>query len=86
MTQQELATESGVPPGRVSDYERGKVDPTVDTFLKLLAACGCTIRLADIGDGEFANPYASSRKLRNVLSFTDAMAKSDAGRTVASHG
>lgn len=73
VTQCELAAMSGVAAGRISEYERGRRDPTVSTMLKLLAAAGCTIELAGVGDATYANPYLNAKTLMDVLGINDAM-------------
>ena len=73
ITQSELAEAAGITPGRVSDYETAKIDPTVDMFLRLLAATGKTIRLAHPSEADFANPYVSAVSLADVLDFADSV-------------
>lgn len=73
MTQAALSTETGVSAHRISEYERGKIDPSTNMLLRLLAGSGHTIALVDTAEGDFVNPYANARHLRNVLSLADAL-------------
>ena len=73
MTQTELAVDAGVAPGRVSDYERGKLDPSFNMLLRLLAACGASLALVPPEDSGFANPELNGRILEDVLSFADGV-------------
>ena len=73
MTQTELAAEVGVAPGRISDYERGKLDPSFNMLLRLLAACGMSLALVPPEDSGFANPDLNGRILEDVLSFADGL-------------
>ncbi len=72
LSQAELAEEVGLAPGRVSDYERGKLDPSFNMLLRLLAACGMSLALVPPEDSGFANPELNGRILQDVLSFADA--------------
>ena len=40
LTQKELATRIGVAQARIAEWERGKVDPTGSTLIKIAAALG----------------------------------------------
>ena len=71
-----MAAAAGIAPGRLSEYENGKREPTVDMLLRLLAATGHTVALVDGNNGAFANPYINARTLTSVLSLTDAMSDS----------
>ena len=73
MTQTELAEDAGVAPGRVSDYERGKLDPTFNMLLRLLAACGMSLALVPPEDSGFVNPELNGWILEDVLSFADGV-------------
>ena len=72
MTQMELAEAASIAPGRVSDYERGKLDPSLDMLLRLLAACGVSIALVPPEDSDVVSPELNARTLVDVLSFTDS--------------
>ncbi len=72
LSQAELAAEAGIAPGRVSDYERGKLDPSFNMLLRLLAACGMSLALVPPEDSGFVNPELNGRLLQDVLSFADA--------------
>ena len=44
MTQQELASRSGVPQSLIADIENGKrLNPTINTAFKLSRVLGCTV-------------------------------------------
>ncbi len=43
LRQRELANRLGVSQGRVSDLERGRTEPRLDTIRRLAAALGCTM-------------------------------------------
>ena len=71
MTQTELAVDVGIAPGRVSDYERGKLEPSFNMLLRLLAACGMSLALVPPEDSGLVNPELNGRILEDVLSFAD---------------
>jgi len=73
MTQRELSSATGLASSRISEYENGRRDPTVNTLLKLLAATGHTITMADMADSNFPNPYVNNVRLMDVLDFVDAL-------------
>lgn len=75
--QAELADVCGIPASRLSEYENGRRDPTVNTLLRVLAACGRTIRLADAAESDIANPYINASRLQDVLDLADAVASSE---------
>ncbi len=60
-SQAELAKEVGIAPGRVSDYERGKLDPSFKMMLRILAACGVSLALVPPEESSFANPEINGR-------------------------
>ena len=73
LSQADLAEAAGIAPGRISDYERGKLDPSFNMMLRLLAACGTSLALVSPEDSSFANPELNGRILGDVLSFADAI-------------
>ncbi len=73
MSQRELAEIAGVAPGRVSDYERGKLDPSATMLLRLVGAAGMSVRLVDADEAEVIDPASAARALEDVLSLVDAM-------------
>lgn len=73
MSQTKLAEMAGIAPGRVSDYETGKLDPSFNMLLRLLAAAGMAVKLVEADECEFANPERSGMVLADVLSFADAI-------------
>jgi transcriptional regulator with XRE-family HTH domain len=46
LTQTELARRSGTSQPTLSAYERGTVTPSVETLVRLLDACGCSLEVA----------------------------------------
>jgi transcriptional regulator with XRE-family HTH domain len=80
LTQAEVAEQSGVALKMVGNYERGILEPTVDTFLRLLAVTGHSIDIVDDRDSEFVNPYANTRKFVSISRFTDAIQTSEQSR------
>ena len=44
LTQAQLAEKSGTSQSAISDIESGKTSPTVDTLVRLIAACGLEMR------------------------------------------
>ena len=44
LTQAQLAEKSGTTQSAISDIESGKTSPTVDTLVRLIAACGLEMR------------------------------------------
>ena len=44
LTQAQLAKRSGTSQSAISDIESGKTSPTVDTLVRLIAACGLEMR------------------------------------------
>lgn len=73
LTQVQLARAAGVAPGRVSDYERGKLDPSFSMMLRLLAACGMSLALVPPEESGFVNPELNGRIFEDVLSFVDGV-------------
>lgn len=73
MSQQQISAITGVSVPRISEYENGRRDPTVDTFLKLLAATDHTVKLVDASESDFANPHVNAKKLLHVLDLADAV-------------
>lgn len=73
MTQQELAQVTGISAPRISEYENGRRDPTVDTLLKLLAGTDHTVSLVGAPDATFPNPHLNARQLVDVLELADAL-------------
>ena len=73
MTQHDLSKATRVAASRISEYENGKRDPSVDILLRLLAATGHTIAMVDMADSDFANPYINDARLANVLDLVDAV-------------
>lgn len=80
MTQRDLSSATGVATSRISEYENGRRDPTVDTLLKLLAATGHGIELTDMADATFPNVHANNIRLMNVLDLVDALPPRRPGR------
>ncbi|MBO0693214.1 MAG: helix-turn-helix transcriptional regulator [Acidimicrobiaceae bacterium] len=76
MTQRQLAEVAGVPHGRVSDYERGKTDPSFAMLLRLLSAADKSLKLVDVEEGDVIIPEYNGRVLADVLSFADDLSKS----------
>jgi len=83
MTQRQLSTATGLAPSRISEYENGSRDPTVNTLLKLLAATGHTVTLADMADSNFPNPYVNNVRLLDLLDLVDALPPSRPRRGAA---
>ncbi len=73
MSQQEVSERSGVAVSRISQFENGRVDPSVDMLLRLLAATDHTIKLIDSADADFVNKYVNAIHLENVLDLVDAL-------------
>ena len=75
LTQQQVSDATGISVPRISEYENGRRDPTVDTLLRLLAATDHTVRLVGAAESDFANPHVNARKLEDVLDLVDAVAR-----------
>ncbi len=71
MTQDELSSETGVSASRISEYENGRRDPSVDMLLKLLAGTGHTIALVDAADSNFAERHTNRRTMCELFEYTD---------------
>jgi transcriptional regulator with XRE-family HTH domain len=72
MTLQQIAQATGIATGRLSEYENGKHNITLDTFLRILAATDNTIQLVDACDGQFANPHVNARVFAELSSLADS--------------
>ena len=66
LSQRELASRSGIDQGAIARIEQGETQPRVDTFTRLLEACGWELRT------EFATPPDVDRHdIREALRMTD---------------
>lgn len=83
LTQAELAARAGTSQAAISDYERGRRDPSVTTLRRLLKAAGARLELraARVGpaDDELPPPAGDEERaarLVDVLLLSDAVPRS----------
>lgn len=71
ISQAELARRSEVSRPNVNAYERGRREPGVEIFARLLEAAG--LRLAAVRPPRYPDPGAAGRDLEDLLGLVDAI-------------
>lgn len=71
LTQEALAARSGTTQEALSDYERGKKDPSVSTAVRILAAAGWTIVRAPAAEVWAPGPAELERRGRILSQVID---------------
>ena len=70
----ELASASGVPPARISDYERGRHDPSTAMLARLLDAAGFDLVSRERAGGrDRIDLRHNARAFADVLTLADAI-------------
>src|SRR6056297_371536 len=67
MTQRSLADAALTSQPTIAAYEAGRVAPNVDTFQRLLEACGCTLRVADAEAPRWSRVEEKSLAIRRLI-------------------
>ena len=80
ITQAELARRAGVQQSVISDYERGKRDPSLPTLARLVRATGLTL------ETRLGQPSAARRGMRGPLGRRIAARRRDLRRVARAHG
>lgn len=81
LSKRELARRAGTSPAALVIYEQGRRDPTVGTFLRIVAAAGAGAQVSLTGRPG-PDPATAGRRLEQVLDLADALPRRRAARNV----